>query len=171
MAATVEAVGTPNLDRVTSLLAKTNQFNLTSRRHTRAEVAKFAEATESVALALRLRDKFGDQGIIGVVIAVPAEEKQTLVVDSFLVSCRALGRGVEDALWAAVVNTAHRKGIRKLEAEYVATAKNGLVADFYDKLGLHRVGGNGSIRRYELAPVEPCSFPAWINATSDNDGR
>ena len=170
MAATVEAVGAPNLDRVASLLAKTNQFNLTTRRHSRAEVAKFAEAAGSVALALRLRDKFGDQGIIGVAIAIPAEEKQTLVVDTFLVSCRALGRGVEDALWAAVVNCAHRKGIRKLEAEYVATAKNGLVADFYDKLGLHRVGGNGSIRRYELTPVEPCSFPLWISAMSYDHG-
>ena len=164
MAATVERVGAPNLARVASLLAKTNQFNLTTRRHSRAEVARLEEAAGSAALALRLRDKFGDQGIIGV--AIPAQEKQTLMVDTFLVSCRALGRGVEDALWAAVVNCAYRKGIRKLEAEYVATAKNGLVADFYDKLGLQRVGGNGSVRRYELTPVEPRSFPLWISAMS-----
>jgi FkbH-like protein len=162
MCAVIEPVGGPNLDRVANLVAKTNQFNLTTRRHSRAEVAKLAEAAGSVALVLRLQDKFGDQGIIGVAIAIPAEEKQTLVVDTFLVSCRALGRGVEDALWAAMVNTAHRKGIRKLEAEYVATAKNTLVADFYGKLGLHRVGGNGSVRRYELSPIEPCSFPSWI---------
>ena len=171
MTAEVGPVNGTNLDRVASLLAKTNQFNLTTRRHSRAEVAKMAETAGSVALVLRLRDKFGDQGIVGVAIAIPAEEKQTLLVDTFLVSCRALGRGAEDALWAAVVNTAHRKGIRKLQAEYVATARNGPVADFYDKLGLQSVGGNGSVRRYQLTPIEPRSFPAWIDTRRDSDAR
>ncbi len=171
MIAEVEPVDRTNLDRVASLLAKTNQFNLTTRRHSRAEVATMAETAGAVALALRLRDKFGNQGIIGVAIAIPTEEKQTLLVDTFLVSCRALGRGAEDALWTAMVNTAHRKGVRKLQAEYVATARNGLVAEFYDKLGLQPMEGNGSIRRYQLTPVEPRSFPAWIDTARKSDGR
>ena len=169
MAAIIEPVGPGNLDRVANLLAKTNQFNLTTRRHSRAEVARLANAAGSVALVLRLRDKFGEQGIIGLVIAVPGQEEQSLIIDSLLVSCRALGRGVEHALWAAVVNRAYRKGVRKLQAEYVATEKNTLVADFYDKLGFRQVEGNGSVKRYELTPLAPRLYPSWINAIDEPD--
>ena len=168
MAAVIEPVGPGNLDRVANLLAKTNQFNLTTRRHSRAEVARLAEAAGSIALVLRLRDKFGEQGIIGLVIAVAEQEEQSLVIDSLLVSCRALGRGVEHALWAAMVNRAYRKGVRKLQAEYVATGKNSLVANFYDKLGFRQVEGNGSIKRYEFTPLVPCLYPAWINAIDES---
>ena len=169
MAAVIEPVGPGNLDRVANLLAKTNQFNLTTRRHSRAEVARLAEAAGSIALVLRLRDKFGEQGIIALVIAVAEQEQQSLMIDSLLVSCRALGRGVEHALWAAMVNRAYRKGVRKLQAEYVATGRNSLVANFYDKLGFHQVEGNGSIKRYELTPLAPCLYPSWINAIDESD--
>jgi FkbH-like protein len=169
MAAVIEPVGPGNLDRVANLLAKTNQFNLTTRRHSRAEVARLAEAAGSIALVLRLRDKFGEQGIIALVIAVAEQEQQSLMIDSLLVSCRALGRGVEQALWAAMVNRAYRKGVRKLQAEYVATGRNSLVANFYDKLGFHQVEGNGSIKRYELTPLAPCLYPSWINAIDESD--
>ena len=169
MAAVIEPVGPGNLDRVANLLARTNQFNLTTRRNSRAEVARLGEAAGSIALVLRLRDKFGEQGIIGLVIAVPGQEEQSLIIDSLLVSCRALGRGVEHALWAAVVNRAYRKGVRKLQAEYVATGKNTLVADFYDKLGFRQVEGNGSVKRYELTPLAPCLYPSWINAIDEPD--
>ena len=169
MAAIIEPVGPGNLDRVANLLAKTNQFNLTTRRHSRPEVARLAEAAGSIALVLRLRDKFGEQGIIGLVIAVPGQEEQSLIIDSLLVSCRALGRGVEHALWAAMVNRAYRKGVRKLQAEYVATGKNSLVADFYNKLGFRQVEGNGSVKRYELTPLAPRLYPSWINAIDEPD--
>ena len=169
MAAIIEPVGPGNLDRVANLLAKTNQFNLTTRRHSRPEVARLAEAAGSIALVLRLRDKFGEQGIIGLVIAVPGKEEQSLIIDSLLVSCRALGRGVEHALWAATVNRAYQKGVRKLQAEYVATGKNSLVADFYDKLGFRQVEGNGSVKRYELTPLAPRLYPSWINAIDEPD--
>ena len=169
MAAIIEPVGPGNLDRVANLLAKTNQFNLTTRRHSRAEVARLANAAGSVALVLRLRDKFGEQGIIGLVIAIPGQEEQSLIIDSLLVSCRALGRGVEHALWAATVNRAYQKGVRKLQAEYVATGKNSLVADFYDKLGFRQVEGNGSVKRYELTPLAPRLYPSWINAIDEPD--
>src|SRR5207244_5614015 len=101
MEATIERVQASNFERVVTMLGKTNQFNLTTRRHSRAQVQTILESPGSIALALRLRDKFGDQGIIAVLLAVRSGDGATLVVDSFLISCRALGRGVEDALWAA----------------------------------------------------------------------
>lgn len=169
MEATIETVGPQNIDRVVTMLGKTNQFNLTTRRHSRAEVEHLIRMPGSIALVLRLRDKFGDQGIIALLLAIPAAEydTKTLLIDSFLVSCRALGRGVENALWAAMLESAHRQGIEKLEAEYRPTPKNSMVADFYPRLGLQCIGQNGAGTGYLLQPVEPSPFPLWIAV----DGR
>ena len=163
MEATIEEIGSSNIDRALAMIGKTNQFNLTTRRHSRAQLQAMLEAPGSIALALRLRDKFGDQGIVALLLAIPAGDNATLAIDTFLVSCRALGRGVEDALWAALVNRANRQGVRKLEAEYLATAKNGIVAGLYDRLGLQRIRQNSASTCYRLEPVRHYSFPSWIN--------
>jgi FkbH-like protein len=169
MEATIEEIGPSNMERVVTMLGKTNQFNLTTRRHGRGQVQAMLELPGSIPLTLRLRDKFGDQGIVALLLAVPGEAKATLVVDSFLVSCRALGRGVEDALWAAMVNRAHRESIRKLEAEYRVTAKNEIVADLYERLGLQCIVKNSLTTRYRLEPVEPRPFPSWIVLANKSD--
>ena len=162
MEAIIERVESSNLERVVTLVGKTNQFNLTTRRHSRTKVQAMLESPGTIALALRLRDKFGDQGIVAVLLAVCDSDQSTLKVDSFLVSCRALGRGVEDALWAATLERARKQKVRRLEAEYIATAKNAIVAEFYDRLGLERVGhDNGSIY-YCLEPIAVPIFPSWI---------
>jgi FkbH-like protein len=170
MEATMEEIGPSNIERILTMLGKTNQFNLTTRRHSRAQLQAMLELPGSIGLALRLRDRFGDQGIVALLLAVPAEGDATLAVDSFLVSCRALGRGVEDALWAAMVNRAHRQNVLKLEAQYLATAKNGIVADLYDRLGLRPIEQNSSSTCYELKPLRPYPLPSWIGmATKSNE--
>jgi FkbH-like protein len=170
MEATIEEIGPLNIERVVTMLGKTNQFNLTTRRHSRAQVQAMLELRGSIPLALRLRDKFGDQGIIALLLAVPSGDNGTLVVDSFLVSCRALGRGVEDALWAAALRRANRQNVRRLEAEYIPTAKNNIVANLYDRLGLQRVDQNSSSTRYVSEPVPVVEFPSWI-AVKDVTGK
>src|ERR1700730_3456455 len=162
MKATIEDVVPANMDRALAMIGKTNQFNLTTRRHPRAQLQAMVEAPGSIALVLRLRDKFGDQGIVALLLAVPDGDNATLAIDSFLVSCRALGRGVEDALWAAMVNRANRQSVRKLEAEYLATAKNGIVAGLYDRLGLQRIRQNSSSTWYRSELVRQYPFPSWI---------
>lgn len=162
MEATIEPVGGPNMERVVTMLGKTNQFNLTTRRHSRAQVQAIVDSPGSIALALRLRDKFGDQGIVAVLIALRSEERSALGVDSFLVSCRALGRGVEDALWAAMTSRAAQEGVHRLEADYIATAKNNIVSDLYDRLGLGRVEENGSSTHYVSEPVRTMETPPWM---------
>ena len=88
------------LARVSQLTNKTNQFNLTTRRYTEAEVERMASDRQAIALALRLEDKFGDSGLISVVLARPdaAIEADELLIDSWLMSCRVLGRQVESAV-------------------------------------------------------------------------
>jgi FkbH-like protein len=171
MEATIEEIGPSNVDRALAMIGKTNQFNLTTRRHTRAQLQAMLEAPGSIALALRLRDKFGDQGIVALLLAIPAGENATLAIDTFLVSCRALGRGVEDALWAALMNQVNRQKVQKLEAEYLVTAKNGIVADLYDRLGLQRIKQNSSSTRYQLEPVRDYPFVPWINLVMKSDGQ
>ena len=166
MEATIEEIGPLNMERVVTMLGKTNQFNLTTRRHSRAQVQAMMELPGSMPLTLRLRDKFGDQGIIALLLALPSEDG-TLVVDTFLVSCRALGRGVEDALWAAALRRADRQNVRRLEAEYIPTGKNNIVANLYDRLGLQRVEQNSSSTRYVSEPVPVVEFPSWIAVKDD----
>ncbi len=102
--------------------------------------------------------KLGD----ALLLAIPSGEDATLLVDSFLVSCRALGRGLEDALWAAMVSRAWQQGVRRVEAEYISTAKNGIVTDLYDLLGLRRIQQDGGSTRYVLEQIVPVNFPSWI---------
>jgi FkbH-like protein len=163
MEVTIEEIGPSNMERVVTMLGKTNQFNLTTRRHSRAQLQSMLELPGSIGLTLRLRDKFGDQGVIAVLLAIPSGEDATLIVDSFLVSCRALGRGVENALWTVMIDRARQKKVRRLEAEYIPTARNSIVTDLYDRLGLRRTEQDGSSTRYVLERIVPVKFPSWIS--------
>jgi FkbH-like protein len=123
--------------RVVQLINKSNQFNLTTRRYTEAEIAA-AQADETVfTLQTRLMDRFGDLGMIGVVIGRPAEHLSAPAweLDTWLMSCRVLGRKVEPGMLDAVVEAARAKGVKWLIGVYKPTPKNGMVAGHYDGLG------------------------------------
>jgi FkbH-like protein len=160
--AVLEPVHSPNFARVVQMLGKTNQFNLTTRRHQLDELERLTAKPGAVGMALRLIDKFGDQGIVAVLLAVPDEDAGGLTVDSFLVSCRALSRGVEEVLWAELVKRAAASGVSRINGHYLPTAKNGLVAELYDRFGLKRVKKTEAGSDYVLEPVVPIAFPAWI---------
>jgi FkbH-like protein len=166
MEAIIEEIGPANMERVVAMLGKTNQFNPTTRRHSRPQVQSMLESPGSIALALRLRDKFGDQGIVAILLALQSRDDTTLSVDSFLVSCRALGRGLEDALWATMVNRARQQNVQRLEAEYIPTARNSIVAELYDRLGLRRMDQAADSTRYVLERIAPAQFPPWITLKS-----
>jgi FkbH-like protein len=160
--AKVEPVGRDNIERVVQLLSKTNQFNVTTRRHQIDEVKRIISQSGSIHLTLRLTDRFGDQGIVGVLLAVAGSGDASLLVDSFLVSCRALSRGVEEVLWAELVNRAAAKGMQRIHGNYLPTAKNSLVANLYDRFGLKRTREANTGIHYVLEPVQPIAFPSWI---------
>ena len=137
MTLTAASVDGATLPRVTQLINKTNQFNLTTRRYTDAQVEHLAADPAGVALALRLSDKFGDNGLISVVIARPdaALEKNELLIDTWLMSCRVLGRQVEQATLSVLVDAARRRGATALVGEYRTTARNSMVSQHYAQLG------------------------------------
>ncbi|MGV6802471.1 MAG: HAD-IIIC family phosphatase [bacterium] len=124
--------------RITQLINKTNQFNLTTKRYTQTEVEKFEQADDTICLQARLSDRFGDMGMISVIIATPLDEV-TLEIDSWLMSCRVLGRDVEKAMLSGLIAHAKEHGIEKLIGYYRPTPKNALVKDHYHKLGFSEI--------------------------------
>ncbi len=122
------------LQRIVQLINKTNQFNLTTRRTTEAEVQALMEDPRGFGLQLRLLDRFGDNGIIAIVIGRMLDGAD-LLIDTWLMSCRVLGRQVEPTTLNLIAAEARRLGAKRLIGEYVPTAKNAMVKDHYVRLG------------------------------------
>lgn len=122
------------LARVVQLINKSNQFNLTMRRYTEAEVLAVMEDQDAFGLQLRLIDRFGDNGVIAIVIGRRAGGAD-LVIDTWLMSCRVLGRHVEEATLDLIARQARLLDARRLIGEYIPTKKNGMVKDHYARLG------------------------------------
>jgi FkbH-like protein len=120
--------------RVTQLINKSNQFNLTTRRYTEAEVTAAEEDSSVFTLQVRLADRFGDNGMISVVICRP-DGLGAWDIDTWLMSCRVLGRKVEHIVLRELLLHARSAGVTKLIGRYCPTKRNSLVCDHYRKLG------------------------------------
>ena len=153
-----------NLPRIVQLINKTNQFNLMTRRYTQDEVVAVMADPAAFGLHLRLTDRFGDNGIIAIVIGRRAGGGD-IVIDTWLMSCRVLGRQVEEATLNLVAAEARRLGGERLIGEYRPTAKNAMVKEHYVKLGFTPLsdGGDGVSRAgLDLTRFEP--VPTRIEA-------
>jgi FkbH-like protein len=134
--------------RVAQLINKTNQFNLTTRRYTEAQVSAFMNSDRHWFRWFRLRDRFADHGLIAIMLA---EEMSDTIwrVDLWLMSCRVIGRGVEDFMFDRLVEAARERGITTIQAEYLPTAKNAMVSDLLPRYGF-APAAQGELR--ELRP-------------------
>ena len=130
--------------RIAQLINKSNQFNLTTRRYTEPEVALVQRDPSAFTLQIRLADTFGDNGMISVLICRQVEDSWE--IDTWLMSCRVLGRNVEQAVLRELTEQARARGVTRLIGRYLPTEKNKLVEDHYDKLGftLLERGADGS---------------------------
>jgi FkbH-like protein len=137
MVCTIGRVDAVTRPRVSQLINKSNQFNLTTRRYSEAEVAAVEADPSKHILQVRLVDRFGDNGIIAVIIADKGAERWEL--DTWLMSCRVLGRRVQEACLAHLVAQATAHGAQEIIGRYVPSAKNRMVADHYQKLGFSPV--------------------------------
>lgn len=164
MTCTIGPVEPRNRARVAQLINKSNQFNLTTRRYTEAEVAA-AESDPVRHLAqIRLADRFGDHGLISVLIADKAGE--AWVIDTWLMSCRVLGRRVQEAALAHLAAAARAEGARRLIGHFIPSAKNKMVADHYAGLGFAADGaGEDGTTRWvlDLATYQPPELPMAID--------
>lgn len=141
-----------DVQRVAQLINKTNQFNLTTRRYTEAEVREMMSDPAVVTYAARLADRFGDNGLTSVVIGrrVPDDGGEAIEIDTWLMSCRILGRRIENAMLAVIASDAAALGGTRLIGRYRPTDRNRLVKDLYPGLGFAPVDESDGETAWEL---------------------
>jgi FkbH-like protein len=133
----IDAAAPFSIPRIAQLTQKTNQMNLTTRRYTEADITAFLGDSQSCVFGISSKDKFGDHGIIGVcILRFRADE---CLIDTFLLSCRVIGRNIEAAVIAFVSTFAKERGARMLVGEFLPTAKNKPAAEVFDKLKFERL--------------------------------
>src|SRR5258708_6419979 len=135
--------------RIAQLISKSNQFNLTTRRYSEAEIAAMQSNSEVFTIQARLEDIFGDNGMISAVIC--RQTGRCWEVDTWIMSCRVLGRRVEETLLQYLVEQARSRGITEIIGRYIPTAKNGLVRDHFSRLGFIQTASQNGETSWQLA--------------------
>lgn len=135
------------LERTAQLCGKTNQFNLTTKRYTAAQIRELTQDKDSAVYTVHARDKYGDHGLISVLIL--QQKGRAAYIDTFLMSCRVMGRKLEDAIIDKIA-LSYRSHVDKLIGEFIPTAKNRPVANLYDRLGFICTGEQDGSRSYEI---------------------
>jgi FkbH-like protein len=141
MTLTAGRISSFDQSRAVQLINKSNQFNLTTKRRTAEELRLFLDDPHNIGLAFRLRDRFGDNGLISVILARPDPSLPPgeLFIDTWLMSCRVLGRGVETAALSVVQSAATQIGAKALIGEYRPSGRNGMVEKLFEDLGFVRI--------------------------------
>lgn len=152
------------LPRVAQLLNKTNQFNVTTRRHTEAAVRAFAAAADATVYAARVRDRFGDHGLVGAAILTHAGPGDLVwEIDSLLLSCRIMGRGVETAMLSVLAADAKAAGALRLRGIIIPTAKNAPARTLYSAHGFTHSGEDAEGQVWELdLHASAIQAPPWL---------
>jgi FkbH-like protein len=175
MVCTIAPVDALSRPRVAQLINKSNQFNLTTRRYSESEVAAAEADPARHLLQARLTDRFGDNGVICVIIANKSPARWE--IDTWLMSCRVLGRRVEEACLAHLAAAASRDGASEIVGRYIPSSKNRMVADHYAKLGfalVERAPDGASVWRLDLAGYRAPDLPMRVDDTllaPDGAGR
>jgi len=160
MRATISAFTPDSYQRITQLTNKSNQFNLTTHRYTQAEIEEISLNKAYVTLYGRLEDRFGDNGIVSVVIGRKRDD--ILFIELWLMSCRVLKRDMELAMFDSLVSVAKKNGVKSIEGVYIPTAKNKMVKTFYENLGFRFKGdGENNSTLWEL----------WLNESLNTKNK
>jgi FkbH-like protein len=174
MVGTIRPFDRLDAPRIAQLIGKSNQFNLTTRRRTEAEVLAIIDDEQYSAFTMRLSDRFGDHGLIAVVIG--NERGEEFVVDTWLMSCRVLKRQVEEEVLNEIVRLAVARGCARIIGQYIPTAKNGMVRDLYPDMGFTHLREEADgilvygldVAHYEAKPTQ-IDVKREIYATAGSD--
>jgi len=159
--ADLELVTNLTLARVAQLTQKTNQFNVTTRRYSETQIAEMSKQRGWHIFSIKVRDRFGDHGLVGV--AITRDEGEQSEIDTFLLSCRVIGRSVETALLAHLAKSAAERGCRSLIGWFLPTKKNAPARDFYRQHGFveQQKSDAGTLWVLDLK-TSTLSAPNWI---------
>lgn len=144
------------IPRISQLTLKTNQFNLTTRRYQEEEIKKFVNDQNYLIGCVQVEDKFGDNGITGVFI-VKKENNSEWLIDTFLLSCRVMGRGIEEGILTYILQKAKEEGIVKVKGEFIPTKKNKPSENLFSDFGFMQ---EGSYWTYSL--TNPIKIPQHL---------
>ena len=133
----VQKANSFSIPRISQLTLKTNQFNLTTKRYQEEEISKFSSSNDKIVECVQVSDKFGDNGITGTYI-VEKKNDEEWIIDTFLLSCRIIGRGVEDSMMNQIIEKAKLSRVKRIKGEFIPTAKNKPAENFYEKLGFKK---------------------------------
>ena len=136
------------LPRVVELIKKTNQFNLTTKRHNESQLQAWSDSDRDLVLTGQVQDRFGDHGIV--LVAIVHVEGSRAHLNSFLMSCRVIGRGVETAMLRQILDLLQERGVKQLSAEFVPTSKNAPASSFLADQGFIRSGQDGEESSWSL---------------------
>lgn len=150
-----------NIPRVAQLSQRSNQFNLRTIRYTEDQIAAIENDPKRKGFAFTLKDKFGDNGLIAVVI-LQEMDANTLFIDTWFMSCRVLKRGMENFTLNIIVDYAKTRGYKKMIGEYLPTQKNGMVSEHYSNLGFTRMASS-STAQWELDVEDYKNRECYIN--------
>jgi FkbH-like protein len=172
MTLTAGPFDTLNLARITQLINKTNQFNLMTERLTEAEVSARMNDPRWLTLYARLTDRFGDNGLIAVLMAHIDDTQRTATIETFLMSCRVLGRGVEQACLNLLAAAAQQREAQRLIGQFRPTEKNAMVRELYTTLGFIELPDHNGTTRYalDLATFTPHAVHMEINNLREATG-
>jgi len=157
MVATISPFNSVGRVRIAQLINKSNQFNLTTRRYSEAEVEAIEKDPAKYSLQVRLADRFGDNGMISVIVFDIGPEEWTC--DTWLMSCRVLGRRVEELVLATVAEAAKKAGAKRLVGVYLPTKKNALVVEHFAKLGFTKTADLPDGETHWVLDIERYSAP------------
>jgi FkbH-like protein len=168
--AEISSVTPATLSRIAQLTQKTNQFNLTTHRYSEQQISEMAGKPDWQVLAIRIRDRFGDHGLVGV--AICHEHDQVCEIDTFLLSCRVIGRTVETALLSYLATKAAARGCRRLVGRFLPTRKNAPAREFYPLHGFRPETHLGEDGVWSLNLQEQkIACPDWVKLSNFNGGH
>jgi FkbH-like protein len=161
----IQPVNDESLARASQLTMKTNQFNLTTRRYNEAQLADFLRAPASRAHAVKVSDRFGDNGITG--LYMTTHDGKVCEIDTFLLSCRVIGRTVETAVLAHLLDYCRKQGIEEIRGWYLPTKKNKPAESVYSDHGFTRLESDGANTLWSLrVSGSKVQCPTWIRMKS-----
>jgi len=158
-----------HLPRIAQLINKSNQFHLTGTRYSEAEIKAIASAPDCVVRHLRLSDKFGDNGLIASIVL--RHQDRAMLVDTWVMSCRVLGRTVEEFIANDIRTMAQQRGCERVLGRYVRSSKNGLVEGLYERLGFTCVSRSGEMTEwaFDIGADVP-AWTTWVQPVPTREG-
>jgi FkbH-like protein len=160
-----------NVARATQLINKTNQFNTTTIRRTESELRRLASQPGSLLLQFRLVDRFGDNGLVSVMLLKQAEEESgVLDMINWVMSCRVFGRQLEDEAMNILIEAVRDRGVHTLRAAFIPTTKNAVIKDLFGRLGFSRTEAEGRPDAPSLWTLKIADYvarPTWIARSED----